>query len=99
MASGKFLSLVPRDGEGLPSMTRPQQHHAASRPPRRGPLSRHPRTAGSVALRWDGWRGFDEGGFLVATVAAYNDPEGVARVPGAVGSYWLAFVRQERSEM
>ena len=49
-----------------------------------------------MALQWIGPRGFDEGGFLVATVAEYNDPDGVARVPGAVRSYWHAFVRQER---
>jgi hypothetical protein len=51
-----------------------------------------------VALRWNGWRGFDEAGFLVATIAPYNDPDGIARVPGAVDAYWHAFIRQQRLE-
>lgn len=49
-----------------------------------------------MGLRWEATRGFDEAGLLVATVAAYNDPNGLARVPGAEGWYWLAFLRQER---
>jgi hypothetical protein len=49
-----------------------------------------------VELRWNGRRGFDDAGLLVATVAEYDDPDGIASVPGAIGSYWLAFVRQER---
>lgn len=33
---------------------------------------------------------------LVARVCAYNDPDGLALVPGAVDRYWLASVRLEQ---
>lgn len=51
-------------------------------------------------LRWEEtasetWRGFDERGFLAATVYWYNDPDGLARV-GTVGRYWRASVANER---
>ena len=44
----------------------------------------------------DAVTGYDEAGFLVATIVAYTYPDGHASVPRTGDRYWLAFVRQDR---
>jgi len=55
-----------------------------------------------VALRWQGTRGFNERGLLVATVVRYDRSELSEPGPDALrrnvitGHYFVAFVNQER---